>query len=689
MIIPNLLQTQRRWSPYLIFITSLILTGVCATYVVLRANSEDRFRFDNQVNITISTIENQFNTYTTALLGGRGLFDASDEVTRDEFRSYSLGLGLHKKYRGIAGFGFIKKILPDDVADLYEQMNAEGHSNFAIYPDGDRQTYYVIRYIEPTDAKNIKSLGFDMYSEAVRRKAMDKAAQTGHPTMSGKIVLIQDTADAKQPGFILFVPVYATRNIPDKNKKNLLSGYIYSSFRTNDLLNGIFGSKKNLELAFNIYDETVSPEHLMYASSINTKYKPLFTTAREVYIADKKWIITFKSLPPLEHASERRLLSIILGGGVTISLLLFLLSFMQVRTRESAERSALVILNSEQALQESNHRISSILNSITDGFIALDRNWKFTYINKAAARTMRRLPEQVLGRTIWEVLPNLENTGFGKLYKKSMAENVPLQIESYYEPFKAWLSVRAYPSPSGLSIYFADMTERHHLEKQKDDFLGVASHELKTPVTSIKAYIQVLQRRFLQSNDSKSHVLLTKVDAQINKLTGLIQDLLDVTKIEAGKLSLQYQTIDMNELVKQTVEEIQITTDRHAINIEGTTKTPVTTDPERVAQVLTNLLSNAVKYSPRSEKIIVNLSDKDANCIVCVQDFGVGIAKDMQDKVFDRFFRVSDPNRITYPGLGLGLYISSEIIKRLKGKIWLESRDGKGSSFYFSIPSNP
>lgn len=685
MNINNSLQTHRQWSPYVIFITSLILTGICAFYVALRAETDDQFRFNNEVNITMSTIENQFNTYITALLGSRGLFNASDDVTRDEFRAYALGLELHKKYEGIAGFGFIKKVTPYEIPELTQQMNTEGYSSFKIFPEGDREIYYPVRYIEPADKKNLQSLGYDMYSDVILKKTMDRAIQTGNPTMSGKVTLIQDTNGKIQPGFVMFTPVYETKNIPGVDRNEHMYGFVYTSFRMNDLLNSMF-NKKNLQIAFNIYDNTVTAKHLMYSSSNTSNYTPLFNTTTTLSIADKKWLITFKSLPPLEHASQRKLLSTILIGGATISLLLFLLSIIQLRARESAERSALVILNSEQALQESNHRISNILNSITDGFIAIDRHWRFTYVNKAAARTMRRLPEQVLGRTIWSVLPDLEHSRFGKLYKKSMTENVPLELEQFYEPFKAWLSVRVYPSQSGLSIYFADMTERHRLEKQKDDFLGVASHELKTPVTSIKAYIQVLQRRFNQSKDSKSYNLLSKVDSQINKLTGLIRDLLDVTKIEAGKLTLQYQSVDLNILVKQTVEEIQITTDRHMIDIQGNIHNTVTTDPERVSQVLTNLLSNAIKYSPRSDKIIVKVAESASDCIISVQDFGIGISKNMQDKVFERFFRVSDPNRITYPGLGLGLYISSEIIRRLKGKMWLTSRDGEGSIFCFSIP---
>src|SRR5581483_9243880 len=167
--------------------------------------------------------------------------------------------------------------------------------------------------------------------------------------------------------------------------------------------------------------------------------------------------------------------------------------------------------------------------------------------------------------------------------------------------------------------------------------------------------------------------LLGKLDAQINKLTGLIGDLLDVTKIEAGQLIFNKDTFSFDELI----EEMQLTTEKHAIYIKGKTKKIITSDKERIGQVLINLIGNAIKYSPYTKEIFVHSSFENDAIKVCVQDFGVGITKDKQEKVFDRFFRVSGPDKETYPGLGLGLYISNEIIKRLRGKIWVQSIEGK------------
>ena len=234
-----------------------------------------------------------------------------------------------------------------------------------------------------------------------------------------------------------------------------------------------------------------------------------------------------------------------------------------------------------------------------------------------------------------------------------------------------------------------ELEERKKLEKQKDEFIGVASHELKTPVTSIKSFAQILQYKFQKQGFQKEAELLKKLDTQIDKLTSLIGDLLDVTKIEAGQMLFNEEHFDFDELVSEIVEEMQRTTDRHTLYNQGEISKKIVGDRERIGQVLINLISNAIKYSPNAKDIIIQSSIVKNKIEICVQDFGVGISKDKQRKVFDRFFRVSGPGRETYPGLGLGLYISSEIIKRSGGRIWVKSTEGKGSVFYFTLPIKP
>lgn len=222
----------------------------------------------------------------------------------------------------------------------------------------------------------------------------------------------------------------------------------------------------------------------------------------------------------------------------------------------------------------------------------------------------------------------------------------------------------------------------------RDNFISVASHELKTPITSVKIFTEVMQQHSKQIGDDKALGHLTKMNKQLDKLTDLIYNMLNISKIQAGRLEFNQKIFDFDESVKEIVDVLQQGTPRQKILIFGRTNKKIYGDEDRIGQVLSNLVANALKYSPKSEKIIVRLTANKENVIVCVQDFGIGMAKEHLDKIFERFYRVFDINDKTFPGLGIGLYISSEIIKRHHGKLWVESKAGKGSKFYFSLPIN-
>ncbi|MBC7400435.1 MAG: PAS domain S-box protein [Mucilaginibacter sp.] len=233
-----------------------------------------------------------------------------------------------------------------------------------------------------------------------------------------------------------------------------------------------------------------------------------------------------------------------------------------------------------------------------------------------------------------------------------------------------------------------DIDEQKILQRQKDDFLGIASHELKTPVTSIKAYAQVLGAMLTKEGETKKAEMVLRMDAQVNRLTNLIGDLLDVTKINSGKLQFNKTWFDFNKAISETVEDLQHTTNKHKLIKEFTETGKIFSDKDRISQVITNLITNAIKYSPYADQIIIKTAMHDGQVIVSVKDFGIGIPADKAEMVFEQFNRVSGDKQHTFPGLGLGLYISSEIVKREGGKMWVNSVEGKGSDFCFSLPVN-
>lgn len=228
--------------------------------------------------------------------------------------------------------------------------------------------------------------------------------------------------------------------------------------------------------------------------------------------------------------------------------------------------------------------------------------------------------------------------------------------------------------------------ETLELVNKRDEFFSIASHELKTPVTSLKAYTQLLLMEAAKSGHDKREVMLGKMDAQINKLTSLINDLLDTSKLQNGQLVYNKQPFMFNDMVAEIVEEIQLTTSANQLIVKNKDKAQVNADRDRIGQVLSNLLINAIRYARNSKQIIIEVNKKGQQVICSVRDFGDGIKPDQQERIFERYYRVSGNNLHTYPGLGLGLYISKEIIERHDGKIWMQSENGSGSTFYFKLP---
>ena len=241
-------------------------------------------------------------------------------------------------------------------------------------------------------------------------------------------------------------------------------------------------------------------------------------------------------------------------------------------------------------------------------------------------------------------------------------------------------------SRAALAIENARLySEAQNAIRLRDEFIATASHELRTPLTSLKMYTQVLHKQFTKQGDESLIRSLTKMNAQIGKLAALIEDLLNVSKLEHGKLAFHQEAFDLGETIKETVEQLQHGI-RHTIQIEGEVAEPVWGDKERIGQVLTNLLTNAAKYSPKADAVIVRMADEQGMAVVNVQDFGIGIAPEHLQHIFDRFYRVNDPEEKTYPGLGIGLHIAHEIITRHNGTMGVISTKGQGSTFCFTLP---
>jgi two-component system sensor histidine kinase/response regulator len=227
---------------------------------------------------------------------------------------------------------------------------------------------------------------------------------------------------------------------------------------------------------------------------------------------------------------------------------------------------------------------------------------------------------------------------------------------------------------------------RKQAEHKKDEFISIASHELKTPLTSVKGYIQLLQRSLNRDDKTMALNHLEKASTQLEKLNELIVDLLDISKIESGKMKFNMKNFYADNMVNNAIEMLQQSNPDFKISKLGKTDEMIFGDEMRLEQVVINFITNAIKYAPGTNQVNVTTNIKDEKLYLAVKDFGIGISKEQQDKIFDKFYRVED-NSNRFNGLGIGLYICSEIINRHGGTIGVKSVPDEGSEFYFIIPT--
>jgi len=239
----------------------------------------------------------------------------------------------------------------------------------------------------------------------------------------------------------------------------------------------------------------------------------------------------------------------------------------------------------------------------------------------------------------------------------------------------------------GVYAVLMDVTAQKQDEQRKNDFIAMVSHELKTPLTSIKGYIQVLQLKAKQEHFDFAGKALDGADRQIGKMTKMINGFLNMARLESGKISMDFSILDLNELVETVLEDHKSMSLEHRINFVSGDQLIVRADEDKLSQVVNNLISNAVKYSPNQTEIYIECYNDGKNVVFKITDQGMGISQVDLPRLFDRFYRVENLKTSTVSGFGIGLYLSAEIIERHNGKIWVESEVGKGSKFYFSLPS--
>ena len=344
----------------------------------------------------------------------------------------------------------------------------------------------------------------------------------------------------------------------------------------------------------------------------------------------------------------------------------------------------------QEEVAEERERAAQVLAHVGDGIILVDEEGIVRLWNPAVADITGLDAREVLGRRPEDVLPGwaaiapLVPVTSAPASAAKHAETLPLDVSGR----ELWISISAVEFPNGTVYALRDLTEERGIEKLKSEFVATVSHELRTPLAAVYGAAMTLRRRDVELDDERRARLLAVIASESDRLARIIEQVLAASRLESGTFALTVERCDAGSLALEVVEAARISLpDGIAIGIAaGDGLPPVAADPDMLRQVLANLVENAVKYSPRGGGVHVSLEPQEGRVLFAVRDEGLGIPLREQERIFEKFFRL-DPNLARgVGGTGLGLYISRELVGRMGGRIWVASREGEGSTFFFEIP---
>ena len=527
---------------------SLLLTALVAAVAANAASDREQARFVNAVQAADDRVRGRLDVYIALLRGAAGMFAANENVTADQFRAFAGRIGVDTMFPALQGIGYARR-LPGSAADS----------------GLDR---VVITYLEPRDVRNRTVLGFDMFSEPVRRNAMERARDTGAPVVSGRVTLRQEIDSRKQAGFLVYVPVYSGATVPAtlEERRARLSGFVYSPFRAGDLFTGIFGTEERPRLALAVHETPVTPQSLLFDSREAGGPRPAHRARHmrdTLDVAGHTWTMDYTALPTLDGGTWSRTTPMaVIVAGLLLSLAVFGLTRAQAEARSAAERNE---------------------------------------------------------------------------------------------------SVR--------SRFFATM-----------------SHELRTPINAIIGYTSLMLERVYGPLTEPQAQGLGRTQRAARHLLELVNDVLDISKLEAGKVTVTMEPVNLLELIEDLLATVRPMAEaqKSSLEVDGRACPPtMNTDPRRVRQIMLNLLSNAAKFGEGKPISVHCRLLGPGDIAIEVRDRGTGIAPDDLPRVFEEFVQL--PNA-TAGGTGLGLPISRRLAELLGGRLEAESTPGEGSTFRLVLP---
>lgn len=697
------------WLVMAVLITVQIATYGMWTQAIARneAGASNTFMLD--AHALDDTLNDRFTAYTNALYGFQGLFLSSNSVGQGEFETYYNTTNVAKHYPGLLALYFISKVNTADLPQFTKERQTDaslhpgGNPKFAITQLSKDSTHYIVTYV--ANSQNMG--GTDLGSNPSRLAAFKKAESRQQPTASGTVKFAGSTSGT---GFFITVPV-AYESDPGKT-----IGFVNAAFNYHNFFADTFGDAKLSEgLSIKItdtYDGTV-----VYDVPLPKGDEPGFVYDVPLRVADRTWTLQI-SAPTWFGNTQTSLPRAILIGGQAFSLLLIVIFWMQARGRREALNLADEIthdLREERNRAIANDQKSTaILESIGDGVFAIDAHGVITIFNPAAQQISATPSDEAIGKPYNEVLRfELEKTGktndaFIRKALNGHIANMPMgMILVRKDGKRVPVSDSAAPIHDaagqivGAIVVFRDTSKEHELDKAKNEFVSLASHQLRTPLSAINWYSEMLLSGDAGKLGKDQHEYINEISEGSQRMSELVNSLLNVSRLEVGKLTNEPAPNNIQELIGDLEKEMQGQIEQRGVKVtDHIQKVPqVVADPKQLRMVVQNLLSNAVKYTSEKGTVDVTLrlaraedlaaaglKGADPHWFFSVQDNGYGIPQDQQSKIFGKLFRADNVRKLDVEGTGLGLYIVKEVVEKMGGRVWFTSTESVGTTFYVVAP---
>lgn len=679
-------------------------------------DDQRRAIFNTESQRLLDAVRVRMDTAANMLRSGVALANASTSVQRDEWRAFASTIGIDQRFPGILGIGLVRAF-PEDRRDAFlREVRADGQPDFVIGPatgaDGKPDPvpervagamHAVVTFIEPRDAANLLAIGHDLMTNAVRRKALESARDSGDVALTGKVTLAQDQLSPTTAGVQMILPFYrhgaAVGTVAER--RDALEGYVYSPIRVPQLVGDALETKQPL-VDVTIYDGETTDAPLLYTHSAG-EGRGVLRRSDTLIVGGRPWTLVFSEVPGAIVPGNASFPQFTLFTGVGVT---FLVMLTAVALSTSRRRAVGIARRASAALVERNNQLQKLIDAVPVGiYWAEAPSGRVIMVNRKTVELLGRGVDPKAGKTGLAAAYAFERED-GKPYPDA---DLPLNrtLESgdiaakrdifVRRPDGVRIAIRAVSAPireidgkfTSAVVVFDDFTKEYELDRQKSDFISITSHQLRTPLAAIRWFMEILEGGDIGPLNAEQKENVHMVMESNARLISLVNDLLNVSRIEAGSIEVAPVETDLDAMAKGVVGELAPLAAERKLQVTFVppgVPLKVKVDPKLIRQVFVNLLSNAVKYTPEGGSVKLTAEVHGDEVQFAVADTGIGIPLADQERLFTKFFRAGNAMSSEADGSGLGLYVCRAIVEMSGGRIWFESVENAGTIFFFTLP---